>query len=89
MITIRDLNHDRDGKPTLREIDLTLQTGGITALIGPNGAGKSTLLSLIARLIPLQHGQIMVDDLKIGACANDALARRLAILPQTSDAAPC
>lgn len=88
MITIRDLNHDRDGKPTLREIDLTLQSGGITALIGPNGAGKSTLLSLIARLIPLQHGQIMVDDLQIGACANDALARRLAILPQTSDAAP-
>lgn len=88
MIAIRDLNHDRDGKPTLREIDLTLQSGGVTALIGPNGAGKSTLLSLIARLIPLQQGQIMVDDLQIGVCANDVLARRLAILPQTSDAAP-
>jgi iron complex transport system ATP-binding protein len=88
MITIRDLNHDRDGTPVLRDIDVTLRAGGVTALIGPNGAGKSTLLSLVARLIPLQRGRIMVDDLQIGVCANDMLARRLAILPQTNDAAP-
>lgn len=88
MITIRDLNQDRDGTPVLRDIDVTLRAGGVTALIGPNGAGKSTLLSLVARLIPLQRGRIMVDDLQIGVCANDMLARRLAILPQTNDAAP-
>jgi len=88
MITITGLNHDRDGTPTLRDINLTLNAGGVTALIGPNGAGKSTLLALISRLIPIQQGQIMVDDLRIGACANDVLARKLAILPQSSDAAP-
>lgn len=88
MITITGLNHDRDGTPTLRDINLTLNAGGVTALIGPNGAGKSTLLALISRLIPIQQGQITVDDLRIGACANDVLARKLAILPQSSDAAP-
>jgi iron complex transport system ATP-binding protein len=88
MITITGLNHDRDGTPTLRDINLTLNAGGVTALIGPNGAGKSTLLALISRLIPIQQGQITVDDLRIGACANDVLARKLAILPQASDAAP-
>lgn len=88
MIIVSDLNFDRGPKPILRDIDLTIETGGITALIGPNGAGKSTLLSLIARLIPLQSGTIMVDDLQIGACASAALARRLAIMPQANDTAP-
>ncbi|THH36687.1 ATP-binding cassette domain-containing protein [Aliishimia ponticola] len=88
MITITDLSYDRDETPVLRGVDLTLNAGGVKALIGPNGAGKSTLLSLIARLIPMQSGRIMVDDLEIGACANDVLARRLAILPQASEAAP-
>lgn len=72
----------------LSDINLELAKGGITALIGPNGAGKSTLLSLIARLIPLQSGAITVDDLTIGSCASDVLARKLAILPQTAEIAP-
>jgi iron complex transport system ATP-binding protein len=88
MIKIADLSYSIAGTAILSQIDLDLPKGCVTALIGPNGAGKSTLLSLIARLIPLQEGQIKVDDLTIGACANDVLARKLAILPQASDAAP-
>lgn len=88
MIKIADLSYSIAGTAILSQINLDLPKGCVTALIGPNGAGKSTLLSLIARLMPLQEGQIRVDDLTIGACANDMLARKLAILPQASDAAP-
>jgi iron complex transport system ATP-binding protein len=79
----------RIGQTTLLDgIDLSVPKGGVTALIGPNGAGKSTLLSLIARLVPLQEGKIEIDDLVVGACANDVLAKKLSILPQASDATP-
>jgi len=88
MISISDLSYRIGAADILKGIDLTLPKGGVTALIGPNGAGKSTLLSLMARLMPLQSGAITVDDLTIGACANDVLARKLAILPQSNDAAP-
>ncbi|ASM75191.1 MULTISPECIES: ABC transporter ATP-binding protein [Roseobacteraceae] len=88
MIVITDLNHDRDGVATLWNINLSIDRGGVTALIGPNGAGKSTLLSLMSRLLPIQRGKIMVDDLQIGRCPNDVLARKLAILPQSNDTAP-
>jgi len=37
---------------------LAYRLSGIIALIGPNGAGKSTLLAHIARLTPIQRGQI-------------------------------
>lgn len=88
MIVVTDLSHDRDGVVTLKNINLSIDRGGVTALIGPNGAGKSTLLSLVSRLLPIQRGTIMVDDLQIGWCPDDVLARKLAILPQGNDIAP-
>lgn len=88
MISITDLSHNYDGTPVLRDITLQIPRGGVTALVGANGAGKSTLLGLISRLISLQSGRITVDELEIGTCANDVLARRLAILPQASEVAP-
>ncbi|MEP2920862.1 MAG: ATP-binding cassette domain-containing protein [Sulfitobacter sp.] len=88
MIEISDVSYRIGGAQILNGINLALPKGGISALIGPNGAGKSTLLSLVARLMPLQSGQVTVDDLTVGACANNTLARKLAILPQASDAAP-
>lgn len=88
MIQVQSVSFHHGSKPILQDITLTLPKGGITALVGANGAGKSTLLSLIARLTKLQSGRIFVDDLEIGKCPTDALAKRLAILPQSSDIAP-
>lgn len=82
MIKIDTLSHQIAGQTILRDISLSLDKGGVIALIGPNGAGKSTLLSLIARLIPIQHGRVTVNDLPVGQVADDVLARTLAILPQ-------
>ncbi len=84
MISIRGVKHSIQGKPILQDINLDLPRGGVTALIGPNGAGKSTLLSLIARLQPLGTGTIRVDALQIGSCSDAALARVLAIMPQSA-----
>lgn len=88
MITISNLSHKISGKTVLAHISLQIETGGVTALVGPNGAGKSTLLSLIARLDPIQTGQISVNDLVIGQCDSTQLARTLAILPQAEETAP-
>ncbi|KIC47843.1 ATP-binding cassette domain-containing protein [Tateyamaria sp. ANG-S1] len=88
MISIRNIDYDIAGKAILRDVSLDMPKHGVTALIGPNGAGKSTLLSLIARLLPLQHGRVTVDGHDIATCDTAALARILAILPQIQDAAP-
>ncbi|WP_204115223.1 ABC transporter ATP-binding protein [Shimia biformata] len=88
MIRVDGLSYRIGEQHILSDISLDLPRGGISALVGPNGAGKSTLLSLIARLIPIQTGRITVDDLVVGQCASDILARKLAILPQSDDIAP-
>lgn len=87
MIAIKNLSHSYGTAPILTDITVDIPRGGVTALVGANGAGKSTLLSLIARLIPIQSGSITVDDLTVGECASDVLARKLSILPQTSEIA--
>ncbi len=85
MIRIENVSFHYGDKPVLTNVSLKIPPSGVTALIGPNGAGKSTLLSLIARLNPLQSGQIVIDDLTVGTCKSHVLARKLAILPQSAD----
>ena len=67
----------------LRDLDLTLPTGAMTTILGPNGCGKSTLLRALARLIAPQSGRVTLEGEDIARAEPRALARRMAILPQS------
>ena len=82
MIEVKNLSHHIGQSPILKNINLTIPNGGITALVGANGAGKSTLLSLIARLNPIQSGQILLDNYNIATTDSRTIAQHLAILTQ-------
>ena len=82
MIEVKNLSHKIGQSPILNNINLTIPNGGITALVGANGAGKSTLLSLIARLNPIQSGQILLDNYNIATTDSRTIAQHLAILTQ-------
>lgn len=82
MIEIRNVSKAYGDTIVVDDVSLTLPKGGLTAIIGPNGAGKSTLLSMVARLLPMQTGQVMVDGLDVARTPGDELARRLAFLRQ-------
>ncbi len=56
-------------KPSLRNINLPIREGKITALIGPSGCGKSTLLRSLNRIHDLYpgnkyEGEILLKNLK-------------------------
>ncbi|HEY7865450.1 MAG TPA: ATP-binding cassette domain-containing protein, partial [Psychromonas sp.] len=44
MLSIENLSVAYSGKTVLRDLNISIPEGKITALIGPNGCGKSTLL---------------------------------------------
>ena len=47
------LRLDRGGRTILRDIDLSVPRGSVTAVLGPSGSGKSTLLAaLTGELVP-------------------------------------
>jgi iron complex transport system ATP-binding protein len=81
---IRQLRFSRGTREILQGIDLTLTTGGVTAILGPNGAGKSTLLGCAAGLLAPDSGFIDVDGTRLEAMPGKERARRLAFLPQTA-----
>ena len=45
----------------LQDINLTVRTGGLTALLGPSGGGKSTLLRIIAGLDYPDAGTVEIE----------------------------
>jgi ABC-2 type transport system ATP-binding protein len=48
----------RRANPVLREVDLTLAGGELTAITGPNGSGKSTLLRILAGASASSRGRV-------------------------------
>ncbi len=46
------------GRPVLRDLNLTVQTGEVVAILGANGSGKSTLIRAALGLVPLQDGSV-------------------------------
>ena len=53
----------------VRNIDLNIKAGSVTALLGPNGAGKSTLLKTMSGLIRPMSGSVMIDGHDVSSLA--------------------
>jgi ATP-binding cassette, subfamily B, bacterial len=50
--------HEGDGPPTVKDVDLEVRQGSVTALVGPTGSGKSTIAQLAAGLIGPTAGDV-------------------------------
>ena len=66
----------------LRDVNLEIERGKITALIGPSGCGKSTILRLIVGLIVADTGEIEFDGEQITAGTIMKIRRRLGYVIQ-------
>lgn len=86
MIKINNVSHHIGKQQILHDISLSLPPSQVIALIGPNGAGKSTLFSVMARLQPLQSGQVSFvignEERDIVSCPARTLSKTVAMLGQ-------
>ncbi len=69
-----------------RDLSLSIPDGAFTAVVGPNACGKSTLLRALARLLPPQRGQVLLDSKAIHTLPSREVARQLGMLPQSPTA---
>ena len=87
---VENLNLSIEGRPILKNINLTFPVNRITCIVGPSGCGKSTLLKCLNRLIDNVDdtsisGRIMIGDQDIiSAPYRDLieLRRRIGLVPQ-------
>jgi phosphonate transport system ATP-binding protein len=85
-LVIRHLRKEyRAGQPILKDVSLTLDGRGLTAIIGPSGTGKSTLIRCINRLVDPTAGEIMFlghDMAKLSGRALRVARRRIGMVFQ-------
>ncbi|MEC4818143.1 MAG: ABC transporter ATP-binding protein [Scytonema sp. PMC 1069.18] len=67
----------------IKNIDLTIPKGKITALVGGNGCGKSTLLRGLARLLKPRGGSVYLDAADLFKLSTKDVAKKLGILTQS------
>jgi len=64
-IELTDLCKSFGKNQVLKNIDLQLKSGEVTAMMGPNGSGKTTLLKSILGLVIPDSGKIFVNNADI------------------------
>ena len=66
----------------INKLNLKIRSGEWVGIIGANGSGKSTLLKGIAKIIPLQKGDILINKSSIKVFSRKKIAKLISYLPQ-------
>lgn len=72
----------RKDVPVLRDFNLTIEPGRVTALVGASGAGKSTVAHLIARFYDPQQGEITIDGYPLKDVRLKTLREQMGVVSQ-------
>ena len=80
-LEVRNLNFFYGSFQGLKDINLDIEEGKVTAFIGPSGCGKSTLLRSINRMNDLidsfrANGNLFIDDVNVYDSAIDVVSLR-------------
>jgi len=73
--------YDAD-RPVLRDIDLALEPGTVTALVGASGSGKTTLAKLLPRFFDPTAGAVTIGGVDVRDIAPDQLYRLVSFVLQ-------
>ena len=83
MLESRGLTLKYEQHIVVKDFSFAVQPHTITTIIGPNGCGKSTLLKALSKNKKIASGEVLIEDQSITTYSHKALAKKLAILPQS------
>jgi len=70
-------------RTVVNDVSIEVKSGEVVGLLGPNGAGKTTSFYMVVGLVPVDSGQIFLDDEDITHLPVHARARKgIGYLPQ-------
>jgi ATP-binding cassette subfamily C exporter for protease/lipase len=83
-VTLQDVFATAAGRadPILKNINLEVPAGTVTAVLGPSGSGKSTLARVLMGIWPDVSGNVLIDGLPIDGWNRVELGPYLGYLPQ-------
>ena len=66
----------------LKNINLEIKKGEVTAFVGASGAGKSTMMALILKFITPNNGDIFIDDKNLKLLNTKDVRKNIALVQQ-------
>tara|TARA_B100000161_G_scaffold157136_1_gene111979 strand:- start:454 stop:2100 length:1647 start_codon:yes stop_codon:yes gene_type:complete len=70
------------GKKVLKNINLEINKGEVTAFVGASGAGKTTMMALILKFITPKNGDIFIDDKNLNLLNTKDIRKNIALVQQ-------
>lgn len=81
-IELKNIEFSYKKTPVIKDLSLEIKKGEFIGIIGLSGAGKSTLADIIMGLLPIDGGEILVDDVEFNQSNFSALRKLIAYVPQ-------
>jgi ATP-binding cassette subfamily B protein len=75
-------SYPKSNQPVLKNINLTIAKGKITAIIGSTGSGKSSIINLLMRFYEYTEGSIKVDNQELRDLTNSSIRNIFGYVPQ-------
>ena len=76
-----DFEYKKDNK-VLKNINIEIKKGEVTAFVGASGAGKSTMMALILKFITPNNGNIFIDDKDLKFLNTKEIRKNIALVQQ-------
>lgn len=77
-----NFRYDKDSSLALKDVNLNINSGCVTALVGPSGGGKTTVARMIYRHYDPQSGKVLLDDKDLKVYDLYGFRKFIAIVPQ-------
>jgi len=80
LLEARGLSAGYQGRPVVRDVNVDVRPGEVTALLGPNGAGKTTTMLALVGELPLLGGEVRFDGTQTSAPLHQRARRGLSFV---------
>ena len=81
-LILKQFSTGYDSNKIISDLNLKIKSGEWVGIVGSNGSGKSTLLKSIAKIIPIQSGDLLLNGLSIKDLSTKSAAKLISYLPQ-------
>jgi branched-chain amino acid transport system ATP-binding protein len=82
-LRLSGLTVQRGGRAVVRDVELEIPAGEVTALLGPNGAGKSSLVLAVGGVLRPRAGTVMIGETDYASKRPERIRRAgVAIVPE-------
>ena len=81
-IELKNISFSYGKQEVFKDFDLTINDNEMVAILGHNGSGKSTIAKLLTRLLEVNDGEILINDVNINEIEKHYIRQNIGLVLQ-------